>query len=584
MIHMLDVYNDVEVFRTWILFGDPTLLMRTAEPAQLEVSHNAILPVGVPAITFTSSVENARIAVTKGAEIVAVGNIQNGEYTLTFNQTYLPTDTLSVLATAPNYLPYEGTINFIPNEGPYVLIGNLDLTDQTVPFVNNRHNNLPEFGKTLQVTPQIINIGSAAATNVRIKLSTEDSYITLGGTQELTVATVAAHDTLSSSPSFTFKVSDTVPANHSAIIKMEVLFGNDTLVQNKTVKLYAPTLAITSMSINDVETGNGNHRVDYGETFNCTITIANTGNMPIVGGALFLDNIGNEISLPATSPLSFPAIDVNGTTTVTFEATANSSIQEPTIAYIKSSLWVNYYFASAKFPVKIGEVTEDWESDGFTNMNWVNNSSIPWTIATNTPYEGNYCARSGNIGNNGTTALRITDTATVNDTISFYYKVSSEATYDKLTFQIDGQTKGEWSGNSGWCRAAYPVTIGVHTYKWTYSKDYYETSGQDCAYIDYISFPCGKVNHPVGISETVQNVATAQVWPNPTTDYIHVVTNDEEQGYSFLLYDLNGKLLQGGRIEGNQTYINVSNYPSGIYILNIENRQHQIQTAKIVKK
>ena len=583
-IHMLDVYNDVEVFRTWILFGDPTLLMRTAEPAQLEVSHNAILPVGVPAITFTSSVENARIAVTKGAEIIAVGNIQNGEYTLTFNQTYLPTDTLSVLATAPNYLPYEGTINFIPNDGPYVLVGDLNLTDQNVPFVNNRHNNLPEFGKTMLATPQITNIGNAAATNVRIKLSTEDNYITLGSTQELTVATVAAHDTLSSSPSFTFKVNDTVPANHSAIIKMEVIFGNDTLVQNKTVKLYAPTLAITSMSINDVETGNGNHRVDYGETFNCTITIANTGNMPIVGGALFLDNIGNEISLPATSPLSFPAIDVNGTTTVTFEATANSSIQEPTIAYIKSSLWVNYYFASAKFPVKIGEVTEDWESDGFTNMNWVNNSSIPWTIATNTPYEGNYCARSGNIGNNGTTALRITDTATVNDTISFYYKVSSEATYDKLTFQIDGQTKGEWSGNSGWCRAAYPVTIGVHTYKWTYSKDYYETSGQDCAYIDYISFPCGKVNHPVGISETVQNVATAQVWPNPTTDYIHVVTNDEEQGYSFLLYDLNGKLLQGGRIEGNQTYINVSNYPSGIYILNIENRQHQIQTAKIVKK
>lgn len=584
MIHMLDVYNDVEVFRTWILFGDPTLLMRTAEPAQLEVSHNAILPVGVPAITFTSSVENARIAVTKGAEIIAVGNIQNGEYTLTFNQTYLPTDTLNVLATAPNYLPYEGTINFIPNDGPYVLVGDLNLSDQNVPFVNNRHNNLPEFGKTMLATPQITNIGNAAATNVRIKLSTEDSYITLGSTQELTVATVAAHDTLSSSPSFTFKVSDTVPANHSAIIKMEVIFGNDTLVQNKTVKLYAPTLAITSMSINDVETGNGNHRVDYGETFNCTITIANTGNMPIVGGALFLDNIGNEISLPATSPLSFPAIDVNGTTTVTFEATANSSIQESTIAYIKSSLWVNYYFASAKFPVKIGEVTEDWESDGFTNMNWVNNSSIPWTIATNTPYEGNYCARSGNIGNNGTTALRITDTATVNDTISFYYKVSSEATYDKLTFQIDGQTKGEWSGNSGWCRAAYPVTIGVHTYKWTYSKDYYGTGGQDCAYIDYISFPCGKVNHPVGISETVQNVATAQVWPNPTTDYIHVVTNDEEQGYSFLLYDLNGKLLQGGRIEGNQTDINVSNYPSGIYILNIENRQHQIQTAKIVKK
>jgi hypothetical protein len=584
MIHMLDVYNDVEVFRTWILFGDPTLLMRTAVPAQLEVSHNAILPVGTPSITFTSSVENARIAVTKGAEVIAVGNIQNGQYTLTFNQTYLPTDTLRVLATAPNYLPYEGTINFIPNEGPYVLIGDLDLTDQTVPFVNNRHNNLPEYGKTLQAAPQITNIGNAAATNVRIKLSTEDPYITLGSTQELTVATVAAHDTLSTSPTFTFRVSDTAPANHNATIKMVIIFGNDTLVQNKTVKLYAPTLAITSMSIDDVAAGNGNHRVDYGETFNCTVTIANTGNMPIVGGALFLENIGDEISLPATSPIPFQAIDVNGTTTVTFEATANSSIQEPTIAYIKTNLWVNYYYAYANFPVKIGEVSEDWESGDFTNMNWVNNSSMPWTIVTTSPYEGSYCAKSGGIGSSASTTLRISDTATVSDTISFYYKVSSEATYDKLTFKIDGQTKGEWSGITGWTRAAYPVTAGAHTYQWTYSKDYYGTGGQDCAYIDLISFPCGKVNNPVGISEAEQNVATAQVWPNPTTDYIHVVTNDEEQGYTFRLYDLNGKLLQGGRIEGNQTDINVINYSSGIYILNVENRQHQIQTAKIVKK
>ena len=79
MIHMLDVYNDVEVFRTWILFGDPTLQLRTAVPEPLEVSHNEILPVGVPSITFSSSVENAKIIVSKDNTVIAVGRIQNGE-------------------------------------------------------------------------------------------------------------------------------------------------------------------------------------------------------------------------------------------------------------------------------------------------------------------------------------------------------------------------------------------------------------------------------------------------------------------------------------------------------------------------
>ena len=583
MIHMLDVYSDVSVFRTWILFGDPTLHVRTAVPAELELSYTETLPVGVPSVTFNSPVENARIAVTNGTDIIAVGNIQNGEYTMTFNQTYLPTDTLRVLATAPNYLPYEGTISFIPNEGPYVVVGNLTMTDDYVPFINNRHNDLPEFGKRMKVKPEIVNIGNDAASDIRISISTEDPYVTLN-TNEITVSALAAHDTMvSNDASFLFTIENVVPANHNATFRMEIICGNDTVHQNKTVKLYAPTLTITSLAIDDTPAGNGNHRVDYGETFNCIVTIANTGNMPVVNGAFFFEGFNDELTL-STSPIPFQTIDVNGTTTVTFTATANNAIHEPTISYVKTSLWVNYFFDCKNFPIKIGEVTEDWETGGFTHMNWTNVSSNPWTIVTNSPYEGLYCAKSGAITHNGNTILRITDTVTVADSVSFYYKVSSEEDYDKLLFKIDGQTKGEWSGTIGWTRAAFPVTPGVHTYQWTYSKDYYGSAGNDCAYLDLISFPCGKVNHPVSVTQYIQNESSLHVWPNPATDYIHVVTDSEDQECTFRLYDLNGRLLQGGRLMDNDTQISVSNYASGTYILQVEDSQHHIQTKKIVKK
>ena len=583
MIHMLDVYSDVSVFRTWILFGDPTLHVRTAVPAQLELSYNEILPVGVPSVTFSSPVENTRIAVTNGTEIIAVGNIQNGEYTMTFSQSYLPTDTLRVLATAPNYLPYEGIITFIPNEGPYVIVGNLTMTDDYVPFVNNRHNDLPEFGKRMKVKPEIVNIGNETASNFRINISTEDPYITIN-TNEITVSSLAADDTLlSDDASFLFTIENVVPANHNAAIKMVIIRDNDTVVQNKTVKLYAPTLAITTMTIDDTPSGNGNHRVDFGETFNCIVTIANTGNMPVTSGTFFLESFNDELTL-STSSIPFQTIESNGTTNVIFTATANNSIHEPTISYIKSAIWVNYFFAEKNFPVKIGEVTEDWESGSFTHMSWINNSSNPWTIVTSSPYEGTYCVKSGAITHSSNSILRIVDTVSVTDSISFYYKVSSEEGYDKLLFKMDGQTKGEWSGIIDWTHAAFPVTPGVHTYQWTYTKDYSGSAGHDCAYLDNISFPCGKVNHPVSIHQYTQNESSLQVWPNPATSYIHVAIDNDGQDYTFRIFDLNGRLLQGGRLTDNDTQISVSHYTSGTYILQVEDNQHHIQTKKIVKK
>ena len=75
------------------------------------------------------------------------------------------------------------------------------------------------------------------------------------------------------------------------------------------------------------------------------------------------------------------------------------------------------------------------------------------------------------------------------DNISFYYKVSSESSYDFLTFYIDGVQMDEWSGDEGWSQTSYPVTAGTHTFKWEYSKDMSVSNGEDCAWVDYIVFP-----------------------------------------------------------------------------------------------
>ena len=76
------------------------------------------------------------------------------------------------------------------------------------------------------------------------------------------------------------------------------------------------------------------------------------------------------------------------------------------------------------------------------------------------------------------------------DTIRFYKKVSSEDGFDKLYFYIDDQEMDNWSGTTvGWTHEKYPVTPGMHTFKWVYQKDYSGSNGADCAWLDYIQLP-----------------------------------------------------------------------------------------------
>ncbi len=145
-------------------------------------------------------------------------------------------------------------------------------------------------------------------------------------------------------------------------------------------------------------------------------------------------------------------------------------------------------------------ISEDFETGDFTSYPWEMGGNAPWTITSTDPYEGTYCSKSGTISDNQTSDMSVNVNVVVGDTITFYYKVSSESNYDYLRFYIDGAQQNSWSGTVGWTQASYSVTTGNHTFLWRYSKDYSVSSGSDCAWIDYITFP------PIGPLEPVTDV------------------------------------------------------------------------------
>lgn len=135
------------------------------------------------------------------------------------------------------------------------------------------------------------------------------------------------------------------------------------------------------------------------------------------------------------------------------------------------------------------ESTEDWESGGMTQFDWVTGGTTNWYVTDYLPYEGSYCARSGDINDGQNSWLQLTYDVYSAEDISFWFKVSSESSYDYLRFYIDGSEQSSWSGFVAWQEVSYPVTPGTHVFKWQYDKDFSVSSGDDCAYIDYIVFP-----------------------------------------------------------------------------------------------
>ena len=69
-----------------------------------------------------------------------------------------------------------------------------------------------------------------------------------------------------------------------------------------------------------------------------------------------------------------------------------------------------------------------------------------------------------------------------------------------------------------------------------------------------------------------------RVYPNPTTDFLHIVSNTVQKA---TLFNIAGqKILETTAA----TALDVIDLPSGVYLLNLTNSQNQISTFKIIKK
>lgn len=576
IIKMLDTYNDYEVARTWILFGDPTLLVRTAVPEQLTVIHDEQLFLGTNSIDFTSPVEGARITLTHNSEIVGSGIISNGALSILIPSSLNAYDTIHILASASNYIPYEADVTLMPSEGPYISCGDFRVHD------NGNNDGNADYRETVTMDLPLINVGNEATENINVILYATDPYVIILDSVSNYAGTIQPGDTAILANAFSIRVADSVPSAHIVNFGIRLQYSGESRNAHKNLFLHAPKPFISTLVVDDQTLGNGNGKIDINESVTLSFTLQNLGNGTAPTGNAVLTSHDNFLVL-YRYPQEVSAIDTNGTLTLSFKAKTADFVQSSCQTTLHLVYTTDGYKTSKDFKLKIGEESEDWESGTFTQYEWVNTSNSPWTITTQAPYEGTYAVRSGSIGDSQSSTLTITRQCAGQDSISFYYKVSCEDNYDFLRFYIDGSVKASWCGELDWTYAAFPVTEGQHTFRWTYAKDSYMSAGNDMAMIDMIVFPAS--SRPVAIDE-ISLHTDITLMPNPTSGQVSVVLPETlmDQSVTFQLMDLSGRVLQSDNLQGGIATLSLQSYANGLYILKLLNDNTLLGTYKIIKQ
>lgn len=81
-------------------------------------------------------------------------------------------------------------------------------------------------------------------------------------------------------------------------------------------------------------------------------------------------------------------------------------------------------------------------------------------------------------------------------------------------------------------------------------------------------------------NNSIQNI---EVFPIPTNDYLNVIINQKFQLAKIKIFDMTGRNMLNIEKKDRHSVLNISNFPSGVYLLNIE-YENESYSTKIIKK
>ena len=531
--NMMDVYGQsgIDMFLTWIIFGDASLDIRSDIPSPISSSHSGTLFIGDEGYEVITNVPDVLVAISDNGILIGSGYTDEfGDIVIVLSPPPNEPAELTLTITGYNRLTKVEPISVIAPSGPFLVVSDYS--------ASTNDDDVIEFGEEANLSVTLENIGIETATNVMVYFSSDDEYIEIED-GSASFGNVAPSSTATVSSACTFSVSTEVPDEHHFQLLANIQSSGETWEETISLTAYAPVISVGGFSVINDDNGNGN--LDPGETADLNVTLSNAGGADAqnINALLSCDNPNITIT---ENQDYLSEMEDNSTGVVSYTVSASSNI--PLGEGVVFDLAVtadNDYTNTSSFIVTVGLALEDFESGGFTSYPWefsgyniqwpgidpVEDYTIvdtlanaEWGLDSNENYSGSFSARSAGITHNQASIMHITMDVIEDNEISFYYRVACEYSptgdffYDGLIFSIDGDIVEYYqptgTGQSPWTYASYPVTSGLHTFSWAYVKDGGDGStfiDEDAAYIDYIIFPASTPSGPSELQVTVEYIA-----------------------------------------------------------------------------
>ncbi len=551
-------YGSYELYywEIYQLFGDPSLMPWLGLPSDMSFDGDEIIRVGVSEYTFTA-VPRAYVALTSGDDhtlvAAAYADAVTGEVRLGLPEDITP-GTYELAIWAQGYKPFFTEITVVVPSGPYLSV---------VRATPQGGHVLPGQANLFDLV--IVNNGVSPAWNATVSVnSMSEGVVSLNPVQ--TLPTIQEGDTLVVPSAISLYVPDTYVYDDAVETQIVLQYADRNTTRTLAYRTSAPNLVVTE----SVATG-----IDRGTVATVTCTITNNGDMPTGDLTISLANAFGMVAV-TPQPSHVGILQPGQSANLTFSMTMSSDLPDGSVPFNLMADEGDGAFVVDRFLFAgPGSSTEDFETGDFSRHAWVQGSNA-WDITTADMHAGSFSARSkNNLGNRRSSELSITWTVVSDDSISFWYKVSSEEGYDIFTFYIDGTSKLEASGTSVsyWRRASFPVSVGTHTFKFSYAKDRYATDGSDCAWIDDVTLPYAGTPTRFVYDTVCQGTDYAFAGNDVNTDqlgdfvYVDSVTSADEilflalnvAGAPEVTITTSGTMQQGGRAvltaHGARTYL-----------------------------
>lgn len=90
---------------------------------------------------------------------------------------------------------------------------------------------------------------------------------------------------------------------------------------------------------------------------------------------------------------------------------------------------------------------------------------------------------------------------------------------------------------------------------------------------------------PTGFSVDESQKASLDLYPNPVKDLLSIHLNGEMDGdLNWKIYDSNGRIVKAGKVEDQNSQIEVSTLPAGLYILNVSGKRQSLnRKVQVIK-